>query len=192
MGYLREDLRRYFSEDTSLIRKLKIILLTQGIWALIIFRIGAFCYQHKKKNPYIKLFSPFLTFAQKIIEILTGIQIPFSAKIGKGFYIGHFGNIIIGSHVVIGEYCNISQGVTIGQAGRGGKQLSPVIGNRVYMGPGAKIFGGIKIEDNVAIGANAVVAKDLPENAVAVGVPAQIVSYNSSKDFIIIGDKKLC
>lgn len=192
MGYLREDLRRYFSEDASLIRKLKIILLTQGIWALIIFRIGACCYQHKKKNPYIKLFSPFLTFAQKIIEILTGIQIPFSAKIGKGFYIGHFGNIIIGSHVVIGEYCNISQGVTIGQAGRGGKQLSPVIGNRVYMGPGAKIFGGIKIEDNVAIGANAVVTKDLPENAVAVGVPAQIVSYNSSKDFIIIGDKKLC
>lgn len=192
MSYLREDLRRYFSEDASLIRKLKIILLTQGIWALIIFRTGAWFYQHNKKHRYIKLFSPFLTIAQKIIEILTGIQIPFSAKIGKGFYIGHFGNIIIGSKVVIGEYCNISQGVTVGQAGRGGKQLSPVIGNRVYMGPGAKIFGGIKIEDNVAIGANAVVSRDLPENAVAVGVPAQIVSFNSSKDFIIIRNTKLC
>ena len=134
----------------------------------------------------IRLFSPFLTIMQKIIEILTGIQIPFSVKVGKGFYIGHFGNIIIGKDVVIGSYCNISQGVTIGQAGRDGMQLSPTIGDRVYMGPGAKIFGGIRIGDNVAIGANAVVLKDLPENATAVGVPAKVVNYNSSKDFIII------
>jgi len=192
MNYISEDLRRYFPEEAGLIRKLKTILLTQGIWALIIYRTGSWCYQHKKTHHYIKLFSPFLTIVQKIIEVLTGIQIPFSAKIGKGFYIGHFGNIIIGSQVTIGDYCNISQGVTIGQAGRGEKQLSPAIGDRVYMGPGAKIFGGIRIEDNVAIGANAVVLKNLPDNAVAVGIPAQIVSYNSSRDLVIVRDKKLC
>jgi serine O-acetyltransferase len=61
-----------------------------------------------------------------------------------------------------------------------------VIGNRVYIGPGAKLFGGIKVGDNVAIGANAVVTKDLPENAVAVGVPAKIINYNGSADFIIV------
>ena len=55
----------------------------------------------------------------------------------------------------------------------------------MYIAPGAKIIGGIKIGNNVAIGANAVVVKDLPDNAVAVGIPAEIISYNSSEDFIV-------
>jgi serine O-acetyltransferase len=126
-----------------------------------------------------------LTVASKIIEILTGISIPFTARIGKGLYIGHFGGIIIGSSVVIGKYCNISHGVTIGQGGRGGRQYSPRIGNRVYIAPGAKVFGGITIGDDVAIGANAVVVKDIPSKAVAVGIPAKVINYNSSKDFIV-------
>jgi serine O-acetyltransferase len=100
-----EDLKRYFSEDASLVNKIKTVLLTQGIWALIIFRTGSWCHHHKKTHWYFILCSPFLTVAQKIIEILTGIQIPFSAQIGKGFYIGHFGNIILEGQVVIGEYC---------------------------------------------------------------------------------------
>ena len=128
---------------------------------------------------------PLCTVLSKVSEILTGIQIPFSAQIGPGFYIGHFGNIIIGTDTVIGENCNISQGVTIGQGGRGGIQKTPIIGSRVYIGPGAKLFGDIRIGDDVAIGANSVVTKDLPANAVAVGVPAQIINYNSSSDFVI-------
>jgi serine O-acetyltransferase len=120
-----------------------------------------------------------------LVEIATGISIPFTARIGPGLYIGHFGGIILSPETVLGENCNISQGVTIGQAGREGKQLTPIIGDRVYIGPGAKIFGGIKIGNDVAIGANAVVTKDLPDNAVAVGVPAKIVSYEGSKDFVI-------
>jgi serine O-acetyltransferase len=96
----------------------------------------------------------------------------------------------LGTKTVIGENCNISQGVTIGQAGREGKQLTPIIGDRVYIGPGAKIFGGIKIGNDVAIGANAVLTKDLPDNAVAVGVPAKIVSYEGSHDFVIFDPKQ--
>ena len=84
----------------------------------------------------------------------------------------------------MGEFCNLSQGVTIGQAGRGGEQYSPVIGDRVYIAPGVKIFGKVMIGNDVAIGANAVVTKDLPDNAVAVGIPAKIVSYDSSGDFV--------
>ena len=94
------------------------------------------------------------------------------------------------TNAVLGEYCNISQGITIGQAGRGGKQSTPVIGNRVYIAPGAKIFGGITIGDDVAIGANAVVTTDLPDNAVAVGIPAKIINYKGSKDFVIIDHKQ--
>lgn len=130
-----------------------------------------------------------MTVFQKLVEILSGISIPFTAQIGKGLYIGHFGGIIIGGEIVMGDFCNLSQGVTIGQAGRGGKQLSPIIGNRVYIGPGAKVFGGIRIGNDVAIGANAVVSDDVPDNGVVVGVPGKIISYTSSKDFVLFNTK---
>lgn len=84
----------------------------------------------------------------------------------------------------IGENCNISQGVTIGVVNRGPKAGAPSIGDRVYIGPGAKIIGNIKIGNDVAIGANAVVTKDIPDNAVAVGVPAKVISYEGSAGYI--------
>lgn len=186
MRYLKTDLKRYFRNNPNFYHKLKTVLLTQGIWSIIIYRAGSWCHNHKEKHFWIRWALPFLTILQKLVEITTGIVLPFTAKIGKGIYIGHFGGIILGPQTVMGEYCNISQGVTIGQAGRGGKQYTPVIGSRVYIAPGAKIFGGIKIGDDVAIGANAVVSIDLPDNAVAVGIPAKIINYNGSQDFIII------
>ena len=99
-------------------------------------------------------------------------------------YIGHFGGIIVSGGAKIGEYCNLSQGVTIGFAGRGEKRGCPTIGDRVYVATGAKVLGAITIGNDVAIGANAVVAKDLPDNAVAVGVPAKIISYDGAGDFV--------
>lgn len=186
MSYLKEDLRRYFRGNEGPLAKVKTILLTQGIWAIVIYRAGSWCHNRKSKYFWLRGVLPFLTVLHKIIEIATGISIPFTAKIGKGLYIGHFGGITISPQAELGDYCNISQGCTIGQAGRGGKQLAPIIGDRVYIAPGAKIFGGIRIGNDVAIGANAVVTKDLPDNAVAVGIPARIISYESSRDFVII------
>lgn len=81
------------------------------------------------------------------------------------------------SEGAIGENCNIGQGVTIGIAGRGEKKGVPQIGNKVYIAPGAKIIGKIIIGNNVMIGANSVVTKDVPDNAVVAGVPAKIISY---------------
>ena len=186
MSYLREDLKRYFGADDGIWQKVKTVLQTQGIWAIIIYRGGSWCYNNKDRKIYARWLLFVFSVVEKAVEVVTGIQIPFSSKIGKGFYIGHFGGIIISPQAVLGAYCNISHGCTIGQSGRGGKQHVPVIGDRVYIAPGAKIIGGIKIGNDVAIGANAVVTKDLPDNAVAVGVPAQIISYEGSKDFVII------
>ena len=112
-----------------------------------------------------------------------GIELPKGTKVGEGFYIGHFGGIIISGGAVIGRNCNISQGVTIGVAGRGEKRGIPIIGDGVYIGPGAKVIGKIYVGNNVAIGANAVVTKDVPDNAVVVGIPAKVISFNSAKDF---------
>lgn len=186
---ISEDLNRYFalSNPINVFHKLKIILITQGIWATIIYRMGALCVN--KKGIATSIILPFLTVFQKLIEIITGISLPFTAKIGKGLYIGHFGGIIVGHEAIIGEYCNLSQGVTIGQAGRGGKQVTPVVGNRVYFAPGAKTFGNIRIGDNVAIGANTVVLDDVPANAVVVGIPAKVINYKGSGDFIIVNRK---
>lgn len=86
-----------------------------------------------------------------------GIQIPPATTIGKGFYIGHFGTIVVSPYAVLGDNFNISQGVTIGYANREVRGGAASIGNEVYIGPGAKIVGKVSIGNNVAIGANAVV-----------------------------------
>lgn len=91
---------------------------------------------------------------------------------------------MINSQAKIGDNCNISQDVTIGKINRGEKKGAPVIGNRVYIAPGVKIVGNVKIGDDVAIGANAVVTRDLPNKAVAVGVPAKIISHEGSAGYI--------
>jgi serine O-acetyltransferase len=196
-AYLKYDLCRYFypnddAKELGIAAKLKIILLTQGIWALAVYRAGSWCLRNRNKIGLLSnLLLPLLTICQKLVEITTGIDVPFTARIGRGLYIGHFGQIILSTRTVMGEFCNLSQEVTIGQAGRGQEQHTPIIGDRVYIGPGAKIFGKVVIGNDVAIGANAVVTKDLPDNAVAVGVPARIVSYGSSRDFVNLNRKKM-
>ena len=104
----------------------------------------------------------------------TGIQIPTRTKIGKGFYIGHFGTIIINPEVTIGDNLNIAAGVTIGKTNRGDKMGVPTIGNKVWIGTNAAIVGKIKIGDDVLIAPNAYVNTDLPSHSIAIGNPAEI------------------
>lgn len=113
-----------------------------------------------------------------------GIAIPLETRIGPGLYIGHFGGIHVNEHVVIGSHCNLNQDVTIGKHNRGERRGSPVLGDRVYVAPGARIFGGIRIGNDVAIGANAVVTRDLPDHAVAVGIPARVISMQGTAGYI--------
>jgi len=113
-----------------------------------------------------------------------GIAIPFTTSIGSGLYIGHFGCIIVHRKTVIGRNCNLSHGVTLGQANRGKNKGYATIGDNTFIGPGAKVVGAVSIGDNVAIGANCVVTKDVPNNAVVAGVPAKIISYKGSVDYI--------
>jgi serine O-acetyltransferase len=193
--YLKHDLYRYFYPNNqvskiSFFKKMQIIIFTQGIWALIGYRFmrWATC---ECKIPVIKQISKVIgAFYQLFIEITTGILIQPDIDIGPGLFIGHFGNIFIGGARKIGKICNISQENTIGYAGRGEKRGVPEIGDYVYVAPGAKIIGKIKIGNHVAIGANAVVTKNIPDNAVAVGVPAKVISYKSSRDFIEFNENK--
>ncbi|MHB9030426.1 MAG: serine O-acetyltransferase [Candidatus Latescibacterota bacterium] len=117
-----------------------------------------------------------------------GIAIEYYTDIGSGFQIRSFGGIIVNASTKIGKNCTLSQCVTVGQTNRGKYKGIPTIGNNVYIGPGAKIMGSVKIGDNVAVGANCVVTKDVPDNAVVVGVPGKVISYKGSEEYILRTD----
>ncbi len=114
-----------------------------------------------------------------------GFQIPVSTTIGEGFYIGHFGTMVINAGAVIGKNCNIAHLVTIGQISQGEKKGAPVIGDRVWMGTGAVIVGGIRIGSDVLIAPNAFVNTDVPDHSIVIGNPAVIKSrQDASRGYI--------
>ena len=119
----------------------------------------------------------------QMIRNKTCMQISPKIKIGKGFYVGHWGSIVINARE-IGENVNIIQTCTIGVAYRGERGGTPIIGNNVYIGAGARIFGGIRVGNNVAIGVNTVLTKDVEDNSVVVGAPARVISKNGSEGYI--------
>lgn len=115
-----------------------------------------------------------------------GFQIPITTSIGEGFYIGHFGIIIISPNAKIGRNCNIAPGVTIGRIGHGTKKGAPRIGDNVWIGTNSIIVGGINIESNVLIAPGAFVNFDVPENSVVIGNPGKIISKADPTAFYII------
>lgn len=131
-------------------------------------------YLSLESKVWYPLYAFFMVMLQRY-KYKYGISISPSTDIGVGFYIGHYGGIVISSKAKIGDNCVIMQGKSKGV---------PTIGNNVYIGAGAKIIGGITIGDNAAIGANAVVTKDVPVNGVASGIPAEVVSMNGSEGYI--------
>jgi serine O-acetyltransferase len=120
-----------------------------------------------------KPFSFIYRVMRTLCQIATGIELHCETQVGRRLLIEHFGGIIISGDTVIGDDVVIRQGVTIGLS-HTGQRGAPVIGNRVDIGAGAKILGGISIGDDAVIGANAVVIRDVPAGALAVGVPARI------------------
>jgi serine O-acetyltransferase len=114
---------------------------------------------------------------------LTIIVYP-GTKIGSGFLISHFGGVGINPNCLIGKNFNISQGVVLGQGNRGRNKGYPVIGDNVYIGPGAKIIGAVRVGNDVAIGANCVVTHDVPDHAVVVGVPGRVISMDGAEGYV--------
>jgi len=145
----------------------------QGLWVMVVYRFGN--WRYGIRNRALRL--PF-SFAYKLLrllsEILTGIELPCETKLGRRFRIEHFGGIIISGDAVFGDDCIVRNGVTVGLR-HTGERGAPVIGDRADIGAGAKILGAIRIGDDVAIGANAVVIADVPSNSIAVGIPARIL-----------------
>ncbi len=128
---------------------------------------------------------PFYKLCKNRAGAKVGAEIYELTPIGKGLHIAHSGCIVVHAGAVLGENVSLSQGVTIGQTIKDGKVLLPVIGSNVYLAPGAKVIGGVRVGDNVAVGANAVVTHDLPDNAVAAGVPARVLHTGGAGEYLL-------
>lgn len=165
MTMIEKDIARYgMKKSTILFSWLK----GHTFFVVLNYRIANWLYRH-----HIKLLPEMIKFRTMRRY---GCEIAPYAQIGGGFFIPHSVGIVIGHEVVIGENCEIFQNVTIGsnRKERNGR-LMPIIGNNVSIGSGAIVVGAIHIGDNVTIGANSYVDKDVPNNTVVVGSPVKIV-----------------
>lgn len=179
---VKSDLHRYFGRSgRGLLLKNLIFTSYIGVKYTFWMRLCAYLRTHKILKYGVYQLAKFI-LRRYIYKY--GLSIPFTANIGSGFYISHFGGIFVHNRVTIGKNCNISQGVTIGRTNRGPREGHPRLGDNVYIGAGAKIIGQVEIGDNAAIGANCVVTKDVPDNAVVVGVPGRVISYQGAADYI--------
>ena len=149
-------------------------LLSLGFWALQAYRFGHLRYRFQSRLIRVPLGVLHLLVA-KLMEMISGITIVVSAKIGRRLTIEHSGAIVVHGNAEIGDDCIIRQGVTLGNRRRDDPFGAPKLGHRVNVGAGAKILGRVTIGDDAEIGANAVVLQDVPAGALAVGVPARII-----------------
>jgi serine O-acetyltransferase len=142
----------------------------QGFWALVVYRFGRWRYGVR---PALlrKFFSLLYKMAFKMIQITAGIELPCEVEIGRNFVIDHFGGIVISGYAKFGNDCRVRNGVVVGLQSVE-EPCAPIIGDNVDIGAGAKVLGPIKVGNNVLIGANAVVIRDVPDNCIAAGVPA--------------------
>lgn len=175
---IQSDLIRYHGQCTWT-RLLKDFFLNRGFKATLFYRIGHYLYQNNRRY-LLKLFNLFYFRLQSAYCF----ELPYQTKIGPGFYFGHVFGTIINRYARIGKNVNISHGVTIGVISHGPRRGCPVIKDNVYIAPGAKIIGKVRIAEGTAIGANAVVTKDTPENAVVVGNPGEVVSQKGAWNYL--------
>ena len=141
--------------------------------------------RYARSHPVLRfLLYPLAKFMWKHDMYKFGLASPYLVDIGPGFFIGHYGGIVVSPAAAIGRDVNLSHGVTLGKANRGRHQGYPTIGDRVYLGPGAKIVGAVRVGADAAVGANCVVTEDVPDHAVVVGIPGRVVSEGGSTGYV--------
>lgn len=184
------DLDSVCQRDPATASRFEAALFSSGFHAIICYR---FCHWLWKKK--FKLLARFLS---QVTRFFTGIEIHPAAKIGFGFFIDHGMGVVIGETTEIGNNVTLYQNVTLGGTkvfNKNGKNLQkrhPTIGNNVIIGSGAQVLGPIIIGDDVKIGANAVVVKDVPACTTVVGIAAHQIEKNkkSQQTFCAYGIDK--
>lgn len=171
--HIQEDITIVFDRDPAARTRWEILTTYPGVHALIIHRLSHWIWQHKLYW--------LARFNSHIARWLTGIEIHPGATIGRRVFIDHGMGVVIGETAVIGDDCTLYHGVTLGGTSWNKGKRHPTLEQGVVIGAGAKVLGPITVGKGAKIGSNAVVVKDVPENATAVGIPARILDQETVK-----------
>lgn len=157
-----------------------------GFQALLVYRFGVARMQVKPlllRAPLSVLYRALF----RSVRNFYGIELPYTAQIGRRVVFEHQHGIVVHGSTVIGDDCIIRHGVTLGIRSLDRLADAPILGNSVNVGAGAKIIGRVRIGDGAAVGANAVVLEDVPAGRLAVGVPAHLVDTRPSQPVLVSG-----
>lgn len=170
---LKYDLKRVdTTSKVNTVSFFRYLITNHSFKVCFYFRLTQFLSKRSKWLFYL------FQFLFKRIQVRYGIQLSYQTIIGKGIQFSHYNSIVINSDAIIGDFLTIFQGCTIGSVrGKG----APKIGNNCVFFAGSKILGNISIGNNVIVGANAVVVKDVPDNAVVGGIPAKILNFDGEQ-----------
>ncbi|GJM71540.1 serine acetyltransferase [Paenibacillus macerans] len=170
---VRSDIQAVFDNDPAARSWFEVIFTYSGLHAIWSHRIAHFFYRRR-----------WFTVARIISQVsrfFTGIEIHPGARIGNRLFIDHGMGVVIGETCEIGDDVVIYQGVTLGGSGKEKGKRHPTIGNNVVIGSGAKVLGSFKVGDQVNIGANSVVLKEVPPGSTVVGIPGKVVRLDGKR-----------
>jgi len=191
---VRRDLQRYFTFESrtgtpGLAEKAAIVLKNHALKGVLVYRFGAWIHEKAPPAPVRLPLKLAYRALDEAVTALWGMHIHATAQIDGGLYVPHPYGILIG-RARLGRDCNISQGVTIGiRPGGDEAEGLPTIGDRVWIGPGSIVFGGITVADGTAIGPLTVVGRNLPPRCLAVGNPMQILKKDYENTTLIYGTR---
>jgi len=164
---VREEIRVVFDRDPAARTAWEVITCYPGFHALMLHRLAHRVWQWK--------FYWLARWMSSVSRWLTGIEIHPGARIGRRFFIDHGMGVVIGETAEIGDDCTLYHGVTLGGTSWNKGKRHPTLGDGVVIGAGAKVLGPVTVGDQAKIGSNAVVVRDVPAYATAVGIPARII-----------------
>jgi serine O-acetyltransferase len=177
-NHLREDIANIIERDPAARTAWEVLTCYPGLHAIILHRLACWCWQHRMKwlGRFISQFARFIT----------GIEIHPGATIGRRVFIDHGFGVVVGETAEIGDDCTIYQGVTLGGTSLSkGAKRHPTLERGVIIGAGAKVLGGFTVGEGAKVGSNAVVVKEVPAGATAVGNPARVIlkeTYNFKEE----------
>jgi serine O-acetyltransferase len=171
---LREDIASIIDRDPAARTTWEVLTCYPGLHAIVMHRWARWCWQREMKW--------LGRFISHIARALTGIEIHPGATIGRRVFIDHGFGVVIGETAEVGDDCTIYQGVTLGGTSLNkGAKRHPTLGRGAIIGAGAKVLGGFTVGEGAKVGSNAVVVKEVPPGATAVGNPAHIVQKDQAR-----------
>lgn len=173
-----EDIRAVLERDPAARTRLEVFLAYPGLHALWGYRISHWLWGHRMRT--------FGRWISHLTRFFTGIEIHPGASLGCRVFIDHGMGVVIGETAEVGDGCSIYQGATLGGTSLEKGKRHPTLGENVVVGAGAKVLGPLTIGSDARIGANSVVLHDVPDGAVVVGVPGQILQRKNGKSTPVV------